>query len=244
MAEEMNHSNSTELGQEEIPSKQTETVTTKEGWIIRHSQAVVAFTALGSLITTFFLALFAYESLKEVKTQRNLASRQFIIANAPSVRTYVTKGFEFSDDQGWMIWEAVNKGGPVHEVEFKSIVLCCGNDIKNQESTNLVVRTIKRHRLNRDEKFLIRIGVKRLETLTWLKDAVEGNSSGLFVYVHAKYTIPEALSLKGRAEEDTTYTIVTWIPATNRFENTTPQTQAAILQLIDERGYLLPEEEQ
>jgi len=169
-----------------------------KSWISRHSKAITAWTAIGSFITTAVLAIFAYCSWTEVREQRHLAFKQFVVANAPSVRTYVTNGFQFEGDVGWMVWEAANQGGPVHDIEFQSIVMCCGSDeLRGADSTKLVIRTAKQHRLNRNESSKVKIMVRDKDTLRWLKSFVESKNYGLYLYVRAEYIIPSELSLNG-----------------------------------------------
>jgi len=238
----MDSDNSNEDKEKQISSDTTQETSNKKSFIARHSKAIVAYTALGSLITTFALAIFAFCSLTEVQKQRDLAFKQFVVANAPSVRVYVTEHFKFSDERGWMIWRAVNTGGPVHDVEYKTIILGCKSDKKELDLTKIVIRTTKWHRLNRGEISNVDIEVADAKTLEWLKQAVNSSDTCLFVYVRAKYTIPLELSLIGRPEEDETFRLSIWDPVVSRFEHVRPELQKKILSLIKKREYLTVEE--
>lgn len=210
-----------------------------KSWISRHSKAITAWTAIGSFITTAVLAIFAYLSLAEVQEQRHLAFKQFVVANAPSVRTYVTKGFQFEGDVGWMVWKADNHGGPGHDIEFKSILMCCGSDeLRRADSTKLVIRTANQHRLNRNESSKVKIMVRDKDTLRWPKSFVESKNYGPYLYVRAEYIIPSELSLNCQEKRDATYRLAVWDPYKDLFEGVKPQYEKLILRLIKERGYL------
>jgi hypothetical protein len=210
-----------------------------QSWVSRHSKAITAWTAVGSFVTTAVLATLAYFSWTEVRMQRNLAFKQFVVANAPSVRTYVTTGFQFEGDIGWLVWYIENQGGPVHNVKMNSILLCCGMDeLKKTDTTKLVIRSGLYHRLIREERFKMKIIVRDNETIKWLKPFVEGKKPGLYLYVRAEYTIPPELSLDGKEKRDATYRLVGWHPYKNIFEGVKPQYEKFFLRLIEERGYL------
>lgn len=210
-----------------------------ESWINRNSKAITALTAIGSLITTAVLAIFAYFSWSEVQEQRNLAFKQFVLANAPSVRIYVDKGFKFEGDVAWMVWRAENRGGPVHDVEFKSILMCCGHTEEGRVNlTKFVIRTSKSHRLNRMEMSLIKVLIHDKDTLRWLKSFVGKKSYGLYLYVRAEYKIPSEISLSGQETRDSTYRLAGWEPYKGLFESVKPQYEKMILKLIEERQYI------
>jgi len=178
--------NSNDDKEKETSSDITQEVSEKEGFIARHSKAIVALTAIGSLFTTVVLAFLAYLSWSEVHKQRDLAVKTLILSHAPSVRVYVTNRFEFSKEIGWMYWQVVNKGGPVYDVEYKSVLLCCGSDLIESDRTKIVIRTSKGDRLTKDEGDNISIEVKDTKTLEWLKQAVNSSDTGLYLYVRAK----------------------------------------------------------
>lgn len=170
----------------------------KEGWISRHSKVITAWTAIGSFITTAVLAIVAYLSWTEVQMQRDLVFKQFVVANAPSVRTYVAAGFQFDNDIAWMVWDASNKGGPVNDVVYKSVLMCCGfNELLNLDATKLIIRTSLKDRLNKNERDKIKILVNDNDTIKWLKPFLEVKKDSLYLYVRAEYTIPPELSLTG-----------------------------------------------
>lgn len=210
-----------------------------QSWTTRHSKAITAWTAIASFVTTAVLATLAYFSWTEVRMQRNLAFKQFVVANAPSVRTYVTTGFQFEGDIGWLVWYIDNQGGPVHDVKFKSILLCCGIDeLQKVDTTKLVIRSGLKDRLLRNEIAMSKIIVKDNETIQWLKPFVEGKKVGLYLYIRAEYIIPSELSLDGKEKRDATYRLFGWHPYKNWFEGVKPQYEKFFLRLLEDRGYL------
>ena len=153
---------------------ETPVVSSQEGWISRHSKEINAWIAIGSFVTTAVLAIFAYLSWTEVQMQRDLAFKQFIVANAPSVRTYVAKGFQFDDNIAWMVWNVSNMGGPVNDIVYKSVLMCCGSiEIQNPNTTNLIIRTALKDKLSKNENAEIKILVNDSDTIRWLKSFVE-----------------------------------------------------------------------
>ena len=209
-----------------------------ENWIKRHHKAIMAWSAIGGFLTTFILASIAYLSWEEVKMQRELAFKQFVIANAPSVRVYAKKGFTFENDTGWIQWHAVNKGGYVTDLEFKTLILCCGKvEISNPNTTKVIARTVISSRLNKEEIEIIRLTIINKEEIEWLKQAFENENQVIF-YIQANYTIPHELSLSGEQTKDTVYAIKLWISHTKSFENLPANHTKDIMEIIRDRGYL------
>jgi hypothetical protein len=232
--EHENNNNEQTENLEELPDSQL-----KEGWFSQHSKAINAFTAIGSFVTTTVLALFAYLSWTEVQLQRDLAFKQFVVANAPSVRTYATKGFKFEENVGWMTWNAVNQGGPVNDVIYKTIIFCCGaEEIKNPNTTKIIVRSALRDKLRRNENTTIKVLTTEKEILDWLKPFIEGKKYGLYLYVSASFTIPPELSLSGKESKDRTYSLHSWEPYKNSFEGVKPEYERIFLKILNEREYL------
>ncbi len=221
----------------EPPGKKS-TPPEREGWLSRHSKAITAWTAIGSFITTAVLAVFAYYSLSEVRKQRELAFKQFVVANAPSVQTYAAEGFRFEKDYAVMIWRVVNKGGPVNDVVYKSLVVCCSDDMKEVSDSKVILRSPHVDRLNRTEASLVKILVVNDGTTKWLKDPLEGKKDRLFLYIQTEYTIPPELSIAGKERRERTYRLCVWDPRRNGFEDTKPEYEKLLLRLIEERGYL------
>jgi len=190
-----------------------------ESWINRHHKAIMAWAAIGGFLTTFILAVIAYFSWDEVKMQRELAFKQFVVANAPSVRVYADKGFTFKDDKAWLQWNAVNKGGYVRDLEFKALVLCCGlNQITDKKLTKVIARTHISNRLNKDEIKTIRHTITNKEEIALLKESLEKEKQ-VILYIQTKYTIPSELSLSRKPDKDTVYAVLLWVAHTKSFEN-------------------------
>jgi len=212
-----------------------------ESWINRHHKAIMAWSAIGGFITTLVLAIFAGLSLQKVKQQNDLAFKQFVIANHPSVRVYAEKGFEFDDSKAWMQWMAVNKGGYVQSLEFKSILLCCGlNEIFDQASARVIVRTHMSGQLKKDEIKTVRHTVYDQDQISWIKSVFkdESKEKKAVLYIQAKFNIPPELSLSGKSKSDTSYATLLWVSHTKSFENLPASYERKILNLINERGYL------
>ncbi len=55
-----------------------------QNWFSKRHSEIIAFAAIGSLIVTSILALLTYFSLAEVKRQRELTFKQFVLANRPN----------------------------------------------------------------------------------------------------------------------------------------------------------------
>jgi len=216
-----------------------------ESWLNRNSTAIIAFTAIGSFITTFVLAVIAFYSWNEVKIQRNLAFKQFVVANAPSVQTYVLPGerFQFDDDKGWLYWEVVNTGGPVYDLDNKAILLYFyWRDEIELDSTRLVIRTDKRDRLNRESKYQTAFVILEKNSLEWLKSEVDNQKDNFFLYVRVEYTIPAELRLDGKPTRDVSFRLVGWNPHTKDFRNVRSDLEDYILQKINEQDYLSKED--
>ena len=211
----------------------------KESWLSRHTKAIIALTAIGSFITTTVLAIIAYLSWTEIQLQRDLAFKQFVVANAPSVRTYATTGFNFSENAGWMTWKSANEGGPVKDFIYKTIIFCCAvEEIKNPETTKVIARTALQDRLRRNENATVKVLVKEKETLSWLRSFIEGNKYGLYLYISAAYTIPPELSLTKMEEKDKTYRMLIWEPYKKSFEGVKPEYEKMFIEMLNKREYL------
>lgn len=209
----------------------------KESWLNRHSKAIIAWTAIGSFLTTFVLAIIAFFSWSEVQMQRDLAFKQFVVANAPSVRAYAKSGFQFEGDLGWMVWKAENHGGPVYDVEYKIIIMLCGiMKTVDLDSMKILIRTTNKDRLNRIEAVEIIIEVTNEETLKWLIPAFE-NDYGLYLYICSEYTIPVELSINGEMRRDSTYGLYGWDPHSNRFKYVKSQYEEKLLRILEAGGY-------
>ena len=209
-----------------------------ESWVNRHSKAIMAWAAIGGFLTTFILALIAYFSWEEIKLQRELAFKQFVIANAPSVRVYATKGFTFDNDIAWLEWDTANKGGYVKDLEFKALVLCCGlSEISNQNLTKIIDRTHISERLNKDEIKTVRHTIYSKEEIDLLKKSIEKEKQ-VILYIQTKYTIPPELSFSGKPTQDKAYAVLLWVAHTKSFENLPAEYARNVIALIRDRGYL------
>jgi hypothetical protein len=115
----------------EGPSKMGRFVHFRE-WITRNKDEVQAWGTIVMTVATVVLAVITYStlhltrssldltrrSLDEVEKQRELVQKQveltreqFVIEHAPSVRAYITTGFEFRDERASLHWKVVNEGG-------------------------------------------------------------------------------------------------------------------------------------
>ena len=212
----------------------------KNSWINQHHNAVMAMIAIGSLITTVVLALFAYGSLNAVKKQHGLAFKQFVITNTPSIKLYVDKPFSFINNSAWMMLKAVNTGGYIKGLKTKTVLLCCGlEEISQPDLIKVIVKSSNSpYGLLRNESGTVRVTVKNQDELAWLKTAVENSDEELMLYLHATYTIPPVLSLTGEPKKASTYLLLTWISSAKRFEVVSSAHEKRILGVIHDGGYL------
>ena len=175
--------------------------------------------------------------------QRNLAFKQFVVANAPAIGVYVPSGFKFDDEKGWLYWKVINQGGPVYDLKLKSILLSCNwRRETDLDSTRLVIRTNNRDKLNRNENTKFMLLILEKNSLDWLKSEVESKKDEIFLYVRAEYTIPAELTLDGKPTRDITFRLVIWNPNTKDFQNVKSEVEDYILQKINERDYLSKED--
>ena len=95
----------------------------RKNWFARYSVEIQAISMVVTVIVTSLLAYYAFKSWEEVKKQREIAHKQFVVANEPSVRMYIDGKFTLKEQYGWMTWSLLNVGGPVYDVLTKSIII-------------------------------------------------------------------------------------------------------------------------
>ena len=101
--------------QDVMDAKEASTNRNGNNFFSRNSSAIQAICALATVLITICLAVFAYFSLERVKEQNELAFKQFVVANLPSISILAgsTKP-EISDDKFMLVWQVMNLGGPVN----------------------------------------------------------------------------------------------------------------------------------
>lgn len=80
---------------------------------------ILAFAAIGTLIVTGALAIITYCSLREVKKQRDLTYKQFVLANRPNVNiAFEGGGLRLGKKVAYIDWILSNNGGDVKDLLF------------------------------------------------------------------------------------------------------------------------------
>lgn len=210
-----------------------------ESWINKHHRAVMAWSAIGGFLTTFVLAVIAYYSWFEVKEQRNLAFKQFVIENSPSVIVFPMGEFRVKEDMVWIYWGIRNDGGYITDIESQAILFCCQAQLlNNPEKLHFISQKKFKDRLDRNRTHRITLSAEKPEELSWLKPMLTKGISELFLLLKVKYTIPPELSLSGKPTQDSTYGIFTWSPRREAFENVKVEWEETIINGLRNHGFL------
>lgn len=213
--------------------------------IARYAAEIQAFSLVASVFITLvsvaitgLLAYYAYKSWEEVKQQREIAHKQFVVATEPSLRIYIKDQFHIKDDYAYTKWDLTNTGGPVRDIVTKTIVIFYKASPPNNEPSKKVTHNAGQiGRLNRSMTFHIYISTQKPEVLTWIKEAVK-TSNQLFVYAQADFVIPEELTLDGIAKKDKLFKIEKWAHQYNKFIGVSHREQDKIIKFIKEKGFL------
>jgi hypothetical protein len=207
-------------------------------WLGKNSTQIQGISIALTVIVTCFLAFYAFRSWNELKRQRELAHKQFVIANEPSIEIYINNKFEFKDEIGFIIWDLVNYGGPVQDILTKTVIIYFDkSDLKNARIIGAINRQNKRDRLIRNMKMDVYSTIYKPATIEWLKEAIK-TSDQLFIYAQAEFNIPEELTLSGTRKYDKTFKIERWVQGYQKFVNVNPDDYDTIISLIKEKGLL------
>lgn len=210
----------------------------KPSRLVRYSAAIQAFASVAMLIVTIAMVIIAGYSWNEVRMQRELNYRQFVIANAPSVRIDPpVQEFTFKDDYAYFNWLTINEGGPVYNPEYRGILLCCllGS---NPRLETAVLGKVKKSRLNRNRQYNATFHVRKKEKIQLLKAAVKDKNKRLYFYAQVKYSVPAELTLDRRSKQETIHNLFFWNVLVNKWHDIRPAEQEAVIRLIEKKGYL------
>ncbi|NQT70214.1 MAG: hypothetical protein HQ552_11600 [Desulfobacteraceae bacterium] len=184
---------------------------------------IIALTAIGTLIVTGVLAFFTYRSLDEVKKQRDLTYKQFVMANRPNVNMgFEGSGLRLNEKIGYIDWRIANGGGDVEDLIYRTILFHIKSESKSDYSINeFYVRNMQQKYLNRGTRKSIHSPIEDVKTLKKINDilAMDKRTNGLGVYIRVEYTIPAELTLDGIPRKDSRFQILIWNKIDKRFEN-------------------------
>ena len=114
----------------------------------RHNE-IVALTAIGTLLVTTALSTITYFSLQEVKKQRDLTYKQFVMANRPNITIVPAgNGMKLEEKVGSIEWNISLKGGDIKDVKYQVILFHInGKSVSDYSVKALYVRNIRQEYL-------------------------------------------------------------------------------------------------
>ena len=184
---------------------------------------IIALTAIGTLIVTGVLALITYHSLKEVKKQRDLTYKQFVMANRPNVNIgFEGSGLRLTEKIGYIDWQLGNEGGDVEDLIYQCVLFHMKSVGKSDYSINeFYVRNIRQKHLNNGTRKSIHNQIEEARTLTKIKDilVMDKRKNILGLYIRVEYTIPAELTVDGKPRKDSRFQIFAWDVIDKRFED-------------------------
>lgn len=199
---------------------------------------IIALTAIGTLIVTGVLSLITYSSLKEVKKQRDLTYKQFVLANRPNVNIgFEGSGLRLNEGIGYIDWQVGNKGGDVEDIKYQCILFHIKvEDITKISINEFYVQNIQQKYLNNDTIKSIHNQIEAADTLKKINDILSMDKRFNFIglYVRAQYTIPPELTLDGNPRKDERYQICVWDVVDKRFEEVKTSYFDKIMQKISD----------
>jgi hypothetical protein len=213
----------------------------KPTYLSKWHNEIIALTAIGTLIVTFVLALITYSSLKEVKEQRDLTYKQFVMANRPNVNIgFEGGGMRLNEKIGYIDWQVGNKGGDVEDIKFQCILFHMKSESKTKFSINeFYVRIIQQKYLNNDTRKSIHNEIDAADTLKKINDILNMDKRFNFLglYIRAQYNIPPELTLDGNPRKDERYQISVWDVVEKRFEEVKTSYFEEIVKKISKKDF-------
>ena len=194
----------------------------------RWPNRIIALTAIGTLIVTCALAFFTYRSLDEVKKQRNLTYKQFVMANRPNVNIGLGSqggGLKLNKKIGYIEWRIGNDGGDVQDLRYKTVLFHMKSESKSDLSIDeFYVRNLRQKNLNKGTRNLIRNSIQDVKTLRKITEilAMDERSDRIGLYIRVEYTIPAELTVDGAPRKDNRFFILAWSKTRNSFELVKP----------------------
>jgi hypothetical protein len=199
-------------------------------------------TSVGTLIVTGVLALITYCHLDEVKRQRELTYKRFVMANRPNLN-FFRKGpiLELKDQTGFIRWRVDNTGGDVEDVKFQSMLFYITLK-KNKPDFSIkafYVRNIRIGNLNKGAGKEIDNRVEDINTLNKIKKIIASDQSKerLGLYLRVEYTIPAELTVGGMPEKDSRFQIMSWNVIHNSFKDIPPKYYDRVTEKIIEKKF-------
>ncbi len=188
----------------------------------RHSK-IIAYSALGSFLVTAVLATLTGLSLKEVKQQRELSYRQFVMANRPNIEIFVSKdGLILNDNASYVDWSVKNSGGDIEDVSY----LCTLFDVKETREKGVTIEgfyefNTSRKNQNKGTTLSLKSPIEVEENLKRIKNIKSGDKTKnvLLLYLKADYKIPAELTIDKISRKDSRFNLHVWSEDHNRFED-------------------------
>lgn len=202
---------------------------------------IIVFTAIGTLIVTGVLAFFTYRSLKEVREQRNLTYKQFVMANRPNlIIGFEDSGLVFKDKIGFFKWRVRNNGGDVEDLTYQSVLFHIKSVSKSDYSINeFYVRNLRQYHLSKGITKSIHCKIEDVKTLKKIKEilASDKKTNVLGLYVKIDYTIPAELTIDGTPQKDSRFQTLAWDVINNRFEDVNIKHYEEMMEKISEKKF-------
>lgn len=184
---------------------------------------ISAFTAIGSLIVTVTLVIITYSSLEEVKRQRDLTYKQFVMANRPNVNIgFEGSGLRFTKDIIYIDWLIANDGGSVKDLMYQSILFHMQSVSKTDYSIHeFYVRNMRQKNLNRGTRKSIHNEIKNKKTIKEIERilSLDKRTNIIGLYLRVEYNIPAELTIDGIQRKDSLFQIFAWDVIDKRFED-------------------------
>lgn len=207
----------------------------------RWHNEIIVFTAIGTLIVTFALATITYYSLREVKDQRDLTYKQFVMANRPNLNFgFEDSGLVFKDKRAYFKWKVRNDGGDVEDLIYQSVLFHVKSVSKSDYVINeFYVRNIRQYHLSKGIIKSIHNKIEDVKTLTKIKKILssDNKTNVLGLFIRAEYTIPAELTIDGTPEKDSRFQILAWDVINNRFEDINIKFYEKMMEKISEKKF-------
>ncbi len=184
---------------------------------------IIALTAIGSLTVTVILVIITSLSLGEVKRQRDLTYKQFVMANRPNVNIgFEGSGLRFTKDIIYIDWLIANDGGSVKDLMYQSILFHMKSVSKTDYSIEeFYVRNMQQKNLNRGTRKSIHNEIVNRKTIKQIENilSLDKRTNIIGLYLRVEYNIPAELTIDGIQRKDSLFQIFAWDVIDNRFED-------------------------
>jgi hypothetical protein len=208
-----------------------------ESWIKRHHEAIIALSAIGGFLTTLVLAAFTGFSLYEVKQQRDLAFKQFVISNRPLVTVFPKDEFQFKDDIAWMNWLIWLHSGYIRNLKYKAVVYRWP-EIINSKQPKILIQSKTSNSLRHGRHKKVAFQTADTDLIEWIRNGIEEEKSEIHLYLKVQYEVPPELSLSGKTTSESVYDLFMWNKFTKQYENLKIEFREPLLKRLEELGAL------